>query len=204
MKTLLSEVRLREGVDQMAAEITQRYGEQPLTIVAVVTGSLVLLADLIRQLTMPVRVSLIQASSYRGGTESGELWIREDMMLDVAQRHVLIIDDIFDTGRTLQAVVKCIESMSPSSVSTAVLLHKAGRQLVEMEPDFVAFKIPDEFVVGYGLDYQDLYRNLPYLAILEPEDIALSDTAMNEFAIDESAGNQNSGEVAESETSNKH
>lgn len=172
MKTLLSEARLREGVDKMAAEITQRYGERQLTIVAVVTGSLVLLADLIRQLTMPVRVSLIQASSYRGGTESGELWIREDMMLDVAQRDVLIIDDIFDTGRTLQAVVKCIESMAPSSVSTAVLLHKEGRQLVAMEPDFVAFKIPDEFVVGYGLDYQDLYRNLPYLAILEAHDIA--------------------------------
>jgi hypoxanthine phosphoribosyltransferase len=176
VKTLLSEERLREGVDKMAAEVTQRYGDQPLTIVAVVTGSLVLLADLIRQLSMPVRVSLIQASSYRGGTESGELWIREDMMLDVTHRDVLIIDDIFDTGRTLQAVVKCIESMCPSSVSTAVLLHKAGRQQVSMEPDFVAFKIPDEFVVGYGLDYQDLYRNLPYLAILEPSDIAIEES----------------------------
>jgi len=155
----------------MAAAISARYDTRPLTIVAVMTGSLVLLADLIRLLNMPIRVSLIQASSYRGGTESGDLWIREDMMLDVTDRDVLIIDDIFDTGRTLFAVVQCVSSMAPSSVATAVLLHKQGRQRVEMIPDFVAFNIPDEFVVGYGLDYQDLYRNLPYLAILEPCEI---------------------------------
>lgn len=172
MKTLLSEARLREGVDEMADAITERYGERPLTIVAVMTGSLVLLADLIRRLQMPIRVSLIQASSYRGGTESGALWIRDDMMLDVTGRDVLVIDDIFDTGKTLQAVLRCIGEMQPSSVASAVLLHKEGRQQVAMEPDFVAFRIPDEFVVGYGLDYQDLYRNLPYLAVLEPSEIS--------------------------------
>ena len=172
MKTLLSESRLREGVDEMAAAITARYGVKPLTIVAVMTGSLVLLADLIRQLKMPLRVSLIQASSYRGGTESGALWIRDDMMLDVTDKDVLVVDDIFDTGKTLQAVLRCIGEMQPSSVASAVLLHKEGRQQVEMEPDFVAFRIPDEFVVGYGLDYQDLYRNLPFLAVLEPSEIA--------------------------------
>lgn len=155
----------------MAQAITDRYGEQPLTIVAVMTGSLVLLADLIRQLSMPVRVSLIQASSYRGGTESGSLWIRDDMMLDVTDRHVLVVDDIFDTGKTLQAVLQCIAEMKPSSLTSAVLLHKEGRQQVELRPDFVAFNIPDEFVVGYGLDYQDLYRNLPFLAVLEPSEI---------------------------------
>lgn len=156
----------------MAAAITERYGDKPLTIVAVMTGSLVLLADLIRQLKMPLRVSLIQASSYRGGTESGALWIRDDMMLDVTDKDVLVVDDIFDTGKTLQAVLRCIGEMQPSSVASAVLLHKEGRQQVEMEPDFVAFRIPDEFVVGYGLDYQDLYRNLPFLAVLEPSEIA--------------------------------
>lgn len=171
MKTLLTESRLREGVDQLAAAISERYGGEPLTIVAVMTGSLVLLADLIRRLNMPVRVSLIQASSYRGSTESGELWIREDMMLDVTGRQVLIVDDIFDTGKTLQAVVRCVQSMAPATIATAVLLHKQGRQVVAMQPDFVAFHIPDEFVVGYGLDYQDLYRNLPYLAVLEPSEI---------------------------------
>ncbi len=171
MRTLLSEESLRDGVDQMACQITQRYGETPLTVVAVMTGSLVLLADLIRRLSMPIRVSLIQASSYRGGTEPEALWIRDDMMLDVADRHVLVIDDIFDTGSTLQAVIQCIEQMQPQTVASAVLLHKLGRQKVEMLPDFVGFKIPNEFVVGYGLDYQDLYRNLPYLAVLEPSEI---------------------------------
>ena len=155
----------------MSAEIAARYGTEPLTIVAVMTGSLVLLADLIRQLSMPVRVSLIQASSYRGGTESGSLWIRDDMMLDVKDRDVLVVDDIFDTGKTLEAVMECIAEMQPLSLSSAVLLHKKERQQVSLVPDFVAFNIPDEFVVGYGLDYQDLYRNLPFLAVLEPAEI---------------------------------
>ena len=136
------------------------------------TGSLVLLADLIRRLRMPVRVSLIQASSYRGNTEPGALWIRDDMMLDISDRDVLVLDDIFDTGKTLQAVLDCLREMQPSSVASAVLLLKEGRQVVAMQPDFVAFRIPDEFVVGYGLDYQDLYRNLPYLAVLEESEIS--------------------------------
>ncbi|HBE67783.1 MAG TPA: hypoxanthine phosphoribosyltransferase [Planctomycetaceae bacterium] len=172
MRTILSEAELQSGVEEMAGRITERYEGEPLTIVAVMTGSLVLLADVIRHLSMPVRVSLIQASSYRGGTESGDLWIRDDMMLDVSGRHVLVVDDIFDTGRTLEAVLKCIQDMAPASLASAVLLHKRERQVVDFEPDFVAFDIPDEFVVGYGLDYQDLYRNLPFLAVLDPEEIA--------------------------------
>ncbi len=174
MKILLPESRLQQGLKEMARDITARYGETPLTIVAVMTGSLVMLADLIRQLSMPVRVSLIQASSYRGGTEPDSLWIKDDMMLDIADRDVLVVDDIFDTGNTLQAVLQCVREMRPSSVASAVLLHKEGRQKVDMVPDYVAFKIPDEFVVGYGLDYQDLYRNLPYLAVLEPSEIEAS------------------------------
>jgi hypoxanthine phosphoribosyltransferase len=172
VKQLLSESDLRAGVDRVAAEITAKYGQEPITVVAVMTGSLVMLADLIRRLTMPVRVSLIRASSYRGGMKSGELTIKEDLMLDVTDRDVLIVDDIFDTGKTLTAVVQSVQSMNPRSVATAVLLYKQGCQLVDMKPDFAAFHIPDEFVVGYGLDYQDLYRNLPFLAVLEKSDIA--------------------------------
>lgn len=158
----------------MAERIRERYGQQPLTIVAIMTGSLVLLADLIRRLDMPVRVSLIQASSYRGGTESGTLWIRDNMMLDITGRDVLVLDDIFDTGKTLAEVTKRIDSMGPRTIATAVLLHKRARQQVELNPDFVAFEIPDEFVVGYGLDYRDLYRNLPFLAVLEESEIGAS------------------------------
>lgn len=172
VRTLLTETSLREGVDRVARAVTERYRDTPLTVVAVMTGSLVFLSDLIRRLNMPIRVSLIQASSYRGSIEPETLWIRDDMMLDVAGRQVLVIDDIFDTGATLQAVLQCIREMQPKSVASAVLLQKLGQQKVEMLPDFVAFKIPNEFVVGYGLDYQDLYRNLPYLAALEPSEIA--------------------------------
>jgi hypoxanthine phosphoribosyltransferase len=171
VKTILTEAQLQDGVAKISEAISSRYGDRPLTIVAVMTGSLVLLADLIRRLNMPVRVSLIQASSYRGGTESGDLWIRDDMMLDVEGRDVLVVDDIFDTGKTLEAVLACIQEMKPSSLASAVLLHKKERQEVSFEPDFVAFEIPDEFVVGYGLDYQDHYRNLPFLAVLEPSEI---------------------------------
>ncbi|MEZ6078860.1 MAG: phosphoribosyltransferase family protein [Pirellulaceae bacterium] len=118
----------------MAQAITERYGETPLTVVAVMTGSLVLLADLIRRLSMPIRVSLIQASSYRGGTEPKRLWIRDDMMLDVADRQVLVIDDIFDTGATLQAVIQCIREMRPHSVAMRVLLHKEGDRKWKCSP----------------------------------------------------------------------
>jgi hypoxanthine phosphoribosyltransferase len=171
VKTLLTEAELQAGVDRMASEIAACYGHQPLTIVGVLTGSVVLLADLIRQLDMPLRVGVLQASSYRGGTSRGSLSINSEMMLDVRERDVLLVDDIFDTGHTLVEVIREVEQLEPTSVRTAVLLRKAARQEVDLAVDFVAFDIPDEFVVGYGLDYQDQYRNLRHLAALEPEDL---------------------------------
>lgn len=156
----------------MAAEISHAYGANPLTVIAVMTGSVVLLADLIRLLAMPLRVGVLQASSYKGGMARGELVINADLMPDVAGRDVLLIDDIFDTGHTLAKVVECVRELGPASVRSGVLLRKTGRQEVEYQPDFVAFEIPDEFVVGYGLDYRDAYRNLPYIATLEEHDIA--------------------------------
>ncbi|MEX0818489.1 MAG: hypoxanthine phosphoribosyltransferase [Pirellulaceae bacterium] len=172
MKTLLTEDELQAGVARMATEIAAAYGERPLTIVGVLTGSIVLLADLIRQLDMPLRVGVLQASSYRRGTTRGELTINSEMMLNVAGRDVLVVDDIFDTGHTLVEVVAKLKDLAPTSVHTAVLLRKHGRQEVEFRPDFVAFDIPNEFVVGYGLDYADQYRHLRHLAALEPHDLA--------------------------------
>ena len=172
VRTLLSESDLNAGVRRMASEITQRYGDHPLTILGVMTGSVVLLADLIRQLSMPLRVGVVQASSYRGGTTRGELFINSDLMPDVSGRDVVLVDDIFDTGNTLAKLVELVRQLGPTSVRTAVLLRKDGRQEVAMEPDFVGFSIPDEFVVGYGLDYQDEYRNLSFVAALEPHEIA--------------------------------
>jgi hypoxanthine phosphoribosyltransferase len=159
-------------VQRLAREVRGAYGDAPLTIIGVLTGSVVLLADLIRQLSMPLRVGVIQASSYRAGTTPGELVLRSEMMLDVAGRDLLLVDDIFDTGNTLAEVTAALRTFGPTSVRSAVLLRKAGRQQAEIVPDFVGFEIPDEFVVGYGLDYADHFRNLPYLAALESADFA--------------------------------
>lgn len=172
VKILLSETQVRDGVVRMAREIVSVYGERPLTIVAVMTGSVVLLADLIRLLSMPLRVGVLQASSYKGNTSRGQLTINAELMPAVTGRDVLLLDDIFDTGHTLDQVAALVKEMQPASVRSSVLLRKLGRQEVAYSPDFAAFEIPDEFVVGYGLDYRDAYRNLPYIAALEDEDIA--------------------------------
>jgi hypoxanthine phosphoribosyltransferase len=172
VKQILREEQLREGVERLAREINSLYGQQPVTIVGVLTGSIVLMADLIRLLKMPLRVGVLQASSYRDGTSPGRLIVNSEMMLDIAERDVLLIDDIFDTGNTLVEVIAALREFHPRSVRSAVLLRKAGRQQVDLVPDFMGFDIPDEFVVGYGLDYADHYRNLPYLAALEPPDLA--------------------------------
>lgn len=172
MRTLLTEDQLHEGVRRLAIEIDQHYGDDhPITLIAVMTGSLVLFADLIRRLSMPQRIGVIQASSYRGGTTSGDLAVDSNMMIEVKDRDVLLVDDIFDTGKTLDRLTDLLIQYGAASVKTAVLLHKQREHSTKLRPDFVAFKIPDEFVVGYGLDYLDMYRNLPYLAVLEPEEI---------------------------------
>lgn len=169
MKILLDQLQLNRGVDELARSINLEYRDRPLTIIGVLTGSVVLLADLIRKLQMPLRVGVVQTSSYQG-TERGALAINAEMMLDITNRDVLLIDDIFDTGHTLSEVIELMRELGPASLKSAVLLCKSGRQEVNWRPDFVAFDIPDEFVVGYGLDYNDEFRNLPYLAALEPSD----------------------------------
>jgi len=172
MKTILTEDQLRQGLRRMADEIRQHYAGRPLTIIGVMIGSIVLLADLIRMLDIPLRVDLVQARSYRNSTKPGPLVINTDLLsTDIQGRDVLLADDIFDTGRTLWELVPQIDDLGPNTVRTAVLLRKHGRCEVPMTPDFVGFDVPDAFVVGYGLDYKGLYRNLPYLAVLEPADL---------------------------------
>ena len=172
MKELLSQTQLQDGVQKMADQVSQHYQGRPITAVGILTGSLMLLADLIRLLDLPVRIGLVQASSYRGKTTRGELTINPELLSDIKGRDVLLVDDIFDTGHTLEQVIAIIEQEQPNSVKSAVLLLKEGRQEVDLRPDFVGFQIPDQFVVGYGLDYQDLFRNLPYVASLDSEDLA--------------------------------
>lgn len=173
MHTLIETNQLAQRVTQLAEEVRGAYGDEPLTVLGVMTGSLVLMADLIRQLEMPLRVGVMQARSYRGtATTAGDLALNLEMMPQVAGQHVLVVDDIFDTGHTLQNVLESIRQQAPTSVRSLVLLSKSERHEVAIRPDFVGFHIPNEFVVGYGLDYQDHYRNLPFVAALEEHEIA--------------------------------
>ncbi|HUG92401.1 MAG TPA: phosphoribosyltransferase family protein, partial [Planctomycetaceae bacterium] len=145
---------------------------RPLTVLGVLTGSIIFVSDVIRRINLPLRVGLIQASSYRGrATAPGELSVSAALVPDIAGRHVLLLDDIFDTGRTLAALTATIAAMRPASLRSGVLLWKEGRSRVDLEPDYHCFRIPDVFVVGYGLDYDDEHRHLPYLAALDPADL---------------------------------
>jgi hypoxanthine phosphoribosyltransferase len=166
MRVLITEDQIRKRVDELAAQIARTYAVQPLTIVGVLTGCLVFLADLIRRLDLPLKIALVQASSYRGATTTpGQLHVQDELLPDLKGRHILLIDDILDTGRTLRHMESHLRSLGTASVRTAVLLRKEGRQEVPIEPDFVGFTIPNEFVVGYGLDYDDEYRNLPFIGV---------------------------------------
>ena len=171
MKILFDQDVIRQGIEQLGSNLRREYGQNPITVVAIMTGSIVMLADLIRCLDMPLRSSLIRASSYRGGVTSGDLHVEELERLDIQGRDVLLIDDIFDTGKTLVEVTKHLSSLQPRSLKTAVFLNKQGTSQVAMEPDYSVFKIPNEFVVGYGLDYDDFYRNLPFVAVMEQADL---------------------------------
>ena len=176
MKQLLSRQQIEHGVEQLADELTTKYGTRPLTIVGILTGSLVMLADLMRHLEMPLRVALIHASSYRGpATTRSALRVNDKLLPDLRGRDVLVVDDIFDTGHTLVEVIAQLAKHQPATLQSAVLLRKAGRCEVAIEPDYVVFEIPNEFVVGYGLDYDDMHRNLPNVMALEPEDVESSE-----------------------------
>jgi hypoxanthine phosphoribosyltransferase len=168
MQVLISAERIQQRVEELARDIAAAYPHhEPVTIVGVLNGCLIFLADLVRRLDLPLRIALVQASSYRGATTTpGELKIQPELFPDLKHRHVLILDDILDTGQTLIKVVENIKSHSPKSLRVAVLLRKLGRQQVPFEPDFCGFEIPDKFVIGYGLDYNDEYRHLPYIGVL--------------------------------------
>jgi hypoxanthine phosphoribosyltransferase len=178
MRVLLSSDELSTGIDRLSAEVREVVGRRPLIIVGVLTGSIVLVADLIRRLEGPVQVSMVWASSYRGtATRPGELELRLDLLPDLTGQDVLLVDDIFDTGRTLAALLEELARRGAASVRSLVLLAKEGRAEVAIRPDFIGFEIPDEFVVGYGLDFDGGWRHLPYLAALDEDEIAATRAA---------------------------
>ncbi len=167
MKVLITAERIQQRVAEVAAEIAQDYKGKPLTIVGVLNGSLMFLADLVRHLDHPLRIGFIRVSSYRGdATSPGELRFGPEILPDLNGRDVLLLDDILDTGQTLSRLVQNFRDRGIASLKVAVLLRKIGRQQLVFEPDYIGFTIPDRFVVGYGLDYNDEYRHLPFLAEL--------------------------------------
>jgi hypoxanthine phosphoribosyltransferase len=172
MRTLFSAEEIDARVRRLASEISQQYRQQPLTVIGVLHGSVVFLADLIRKIETPHQIAFVSASSYRGAvTSPSSLTVSLAGLPDLTDRHLLLIDDIFDTGQTLTKLTAQLTAAQPLSLKTAVLVWKQGRSQVSMVPDFYGFSIPDLFVVGYGLDYDGNYRHLPELAVLEESDL---------------------------------
>lgn len=166
---MISEEEIRETVRGIGERINNDYAGKEIILVVILKGSLVFAADLMRELRIPVRLDFMQASSYGSGTESsGVINIKKDLDNDIAGREVLIVEDILDSGNTLAALKKLLLARNPAGVKICTLLSKPSRRTADIEADYVGKCIPDEFVVGYGLDFDERYRNLPYIGILKP------------------------------------
>jgi hypoxanthine phosphoribosyltransferase len=168
---LVSEERIQSRVAELGAAISADYAERQITLVSVLKGSLPFMADLMRAISVPVRIDLMEVSSYGGATteSSGLVRILKDLSTSIEGEEVLIVEDIIDTGLTLNYLVRYLRGKKPSSLRICTLLDKPARRLVEIEVDYTGFTIPDQFVVGYGLDYGELYRNLRFVGVLRPE-----------------------------------
>ena len=166
---LFSEEQLQECVARVAGEITRDFQGREPVFVCVLKGSFVFFADLVRRVELKSRVDFIAASSYGGGsTTTGNVKITKDLSTNVEGRDVIVVEDIIDSGLTLSFLKNFLQQKNPASVSLVTLLDKPERRRVELKPDYVGFQIPDKFVVGYGLDYAEQYRYLPYVGILKP------------------------------------
>ena len=168
-RVLITEQRIARRVRQLTRQLERDFSGRDLVIVSLLNGTVIFLADLIRHLSMPLRLDFIGVSSYGAGVESGELVFTKQLRIDVRGRDVLVVDDILDTGRTLKRVLDVLRQHQPRRIKVCVLLEKKARRAEKVRADYVGFQIPDLFVVGYGLDYAECYRNLPYVGVLRPE-----------------------------------
>lgn len=172
-KVLISEEELDRAVTELAAQIDRDYGgkDKQLVLLCILKGSIIFTGDLMKKLTIPVEIDCMRVSSYGSGTtSSGNIKIILDVdRPDIAECDFLIIEDIIDSGRTLNYLVGYLAHKGAKSVKTCTLLDKPSRRVVDFTPDYVGFEIPDEFVVGYGLDYDEKYRTLPFVGVLKPE-----------------------------------
>ena len=168
-QVLFNEEEIRQRVKELGEQITNDYAGQQLVVVSLLKGAVYFTAELTKNIDLPVRIDFMISSSYGNDTVSaGCINVIKDLDEKIAGKHVLIVDDIIDTGLTLEKISKLLEMRNPLSVKTAVLLDKGARRVNEMNADYVGFAIPDEFVVGYGLDFAGDYRNLPIIGILKP------------------------------------
>ncbi len=166
---LIGEQEIAVRVRELAADIERDFAGKDLLVVALLTGTVPFLADLVRHITLPMRLDFMGVSSYGSGTTPGELVFTKELRLEARDRDVLLVDDILDTGKTLRAVIDKLTALQPRSLKTCVLLEKISRRAEAITANYVGFEVPDEFVIGYGLDYAERYRNLPFIGILKPE-----------------------------------
>ena len=170
-QVLLTEEEIQSKIKELGAILTAEYeGKNPI-IVGVLKGVVLFYADMIREIKVPCQMDFMWISSYSGTHSTGNMMVRQDLSADIKDRHVLILEDIFDTGNSLDFTVKHLKSREPASIKICTLLDKPERRnpRVTLTADYTGFTIPNEFVVGYGLDYNEKYRNLPYIGILKPE-----------------------------------
>ena len=170
-KILLSEQQIQTRIQELGEVLTKEYADKNPVIVGVLKGVVVFYADMIRHIQVPCQLDFMWISSYAGADSTGKMLVRQDVTADIEGRHVLILEDIFDTGNSLEFTVNHLKKQNPASIKICTLLDKPERRRagVTLKADYVGFTIPNAFVVGYGLDYNEKYRNLPYVGILKPE-----------------------------------
>ena len=169
-RVLISEEALQARIQELGRELARDYEGKCPVFVGVLKGVILFFADMIRATSIRSQIDLMAVSSYGAGTEStGRIVLKKDVSLDLRGRHVVILEDIIDSGLTLKYTVEHLKEMEPASLKICTLLDKPARRTVEVNADYIGFTIPNEFVVGYGLDYNDYYRNLPFIGVLKPE-----------------------------------
>ena len=168
-RIIITRQQIARRIQVFARQIERDFTGREMVVVSLLNGTVMFLADLIRHLSLPLRLDFIGVSSYGAGTTSGELVFTKELRLDVRGRDVLLVDDILDTGRTMKRVLAKLRHLKPRRIKTCVLLDKPSRRVERVRADYVGFTIPDLFVIGYGLDYAERYRNLPFVGVLKPE-----------------------------------
>lgn len=170
-KVLLTQEQIQNRIRELGEELTAEYAGKNPVVVGVLKGVVIFYADMVRQIKTPCQMDFMWISSYAGTDSSGKMLVRQDVTADITGRHVLILEDIFDTGNSLNFTVEHLLSKNPASLKICTLLDKPDRRRpgITLQADYVGFTIPNEFVVGYGLDYNEQYRNLPFIGVLKPE-----------------------------------